>query len=340
MALTLLDIARDKKDNFAREVVETYARECDILTKLPLATIGTTEVGARRSNSVPTVGWRKRGEAFGEVTFGGYDEIADATFPMGGNIDIDKTDMRDKNANNGEGNILSDRAREATKGLSWEFNRVFVNGDHGIDEDTFEGIKVRLANAPAAQTVYAKTSTAHLDLATALTNSTTGTLYSFMDRVDSAISVLDGHKADVCLTNSDGISAFKAVGRRLGLYKDSMGVYEGETQGSNQRRSSADVVNKPVFTYEGVLFYDMGLQRDQSTEVIGSETFDSKSTTPFYFMKLGHPYVSGIQQYAMEVSKPYMLPDGVTWRIGLDWPVGIRTVHPKSISALKGTLVP
>lgn len=333
MALTLLDVARHKKDDFEKEVVETFAMECDISRKLPLETIGGLEVSARRTNSIPTVGFRRRGEGYGAVSGGGHDIVSDAVYAMGATIDIDKADMRDKNTID---DPMEVRTRDAIKAMTWKFNETFIAGDHGTDEDEFEGIKVRFANSPSAQVIYGTSSSTALDVIAAIEASTTATLQTFIDRIDTAIYACDGHTADVCLTNADGIKAIKASLRRLNINKD-VEPTKDPTHGSNQRRSSKTWDNRPVWKYNGVDFFDMGEDHDQDgTAIIGTDTVGGAACRPFYFLKLGMPYIGGIQQYAMEVSKTYMLPDGVTWRTVIDWPVGLRHVHKKFGSVLKG----
>lgn len=336
MALTLLDIARQKKDDFDAGVVEAFTMECDISRKLPLQTINTTEVQNRRTNSVPTVGFRKRGEAFGEVKGGLMDDVADAVYPMGGTIKIDKMDWRDKKL---VGNVMMDRIKLAVKGMSWKFNELFINGDHGVDEDEFEGIKVRLAaSQKSKQTVYGNSASASLDIAAALAANTTATLQTFLDRIDDAIYECDGHKADICLTNADGIKAIKATLRRLSLYKDAEPV-DPPTFGSGQRRTGSTNYQAAVWRYNDVDFIDMGKDHNQVNPIVGTETFGSDACRPFYFLKFGHPYVYGIQQYPMETSKPKLLDDDVTIQVTIDWPVGLHQAHPESMAKLAGVKV-
>ncbi len=334
MALTLVDVARNKKDEFEAAVVETYAESHDILRKLPIETIGTLEVHTKRRNSAGTLGFRKRGEAYGSVKGGGFDVVSDAVYPMGGNIDIDKADMRDKSP---VGNPLTERIREGVDAASWTFRYYFVNGDHATDEDGFEGIKVRLAQGPSGQTVYGNTSSAELDVAAAIAANTTATLQTFLDKIEDAIYQCDGRSADVAFTNASFIRALKAATRRLNLYKDT-DPKEPSTL-VHQRRTSARPAQEPIFHWNGVAWYDMGVQADQSTNLIATETVNGAATTPVYFVKLGAPYLHGIQQYAMEVTKPTLLPDNVTYRVTIDFPVGLRHVHAKSFSKLAGCKV-
>ncbi len=335
MAITLLDVQRLKPDDYEKGVVETFVLECDISKKLPLVTIGTLEVRTKRTNSIPTVGFRSRGQMYGQVKSGGTDTVADAVYSMGATIDIDKNDMRDKSPVT---DPLTERTRYAVKGMAWTFNDYFINGDHGTDPDGFEGLKVRLANAPAGQTVYGNSSSAALDVAAAIAANTTATFQTFLDKLDEAKYQCDGHTADACLTDADGIKAIKASLRRLQLYKDADPTLP-HVRPDNERRTNATQLQKPIFNWDGVDFYDLGLKADQSTKILGTDTVGGVACRPFYFVKLGEPYLHGIQQYAMEISKPYMLPDGVTYRTVVDWPVGLRHVHPKFASVLKGVKV-
>lgn len=335
MALTLLDSNRNRKDDLAKGIVETFVQECDILKKLPIATIGTVETSSRRSNSLPTVGWRKRGESPGAVTGGAHDIVSDAVFDMAGQIDIDKADYMDKALSE---NPLITRTREAVKGMAWTFNSAFINGDHATDEDMFEGIKVRIANLASSQTTYANTSSAQLDMKQSAAPSN-AEMFQWLDRIDDAIYSLDGHQADAIFTHADVVKALRSVQRRLGINKDNQSVMEPHVEGSHKRRTSATATTKPVTEYNGIPVYDVGLAADQSTDIIATETINSVETRPIYLLKLGEPYLTGIQQYALDVTKPEKLPDGVTYRVTVDWPVGLKDVHPKFGAVLKGQLV-
>lgn len=332
MALTLLDVQRLKKDDYEKGIVDVFVQECDISKKLPIETIGTLEVRTKRTNSIPTVGFRARGEAHGAVQGGGTDTVADAVYSLGATIDIDKADMRDKNP---VVDPLTERTRQAVKGMAWTFNNAFINGDHGSDPDSFEGIKVRLANSPSSQTIYATDASNDLDLYAALGAGTTATFQTVLDKIDEAKYAVDGHKPDVCLTDAEGIIGIKKLLRRLNLYKDAE-PSQPYANGSGQRRTGAQPYQKPVFTWDDVDFYDMGLAADQTTKIVGTDTIGARACRPLYFVKLGEPYVHGIQQYAMEVSKPFMTDDGVKWRTVIDWPIGLRHVHKLSMSVLKG----
>ena len=162
--LDLFDVHRAKSksgDNVGAGIVELFINECDIASLISFETLGTVEVGHRRTNSIPTVGFRAgRGASFGTVAGITTDEVKDAVWDMGAQIDIDKTDLMDKMA----GDVIGERTQNAIKGMSWTFKDYFINGDHASDPYGFEGMKVRLSNLASGQTVYGDTSSAELDV--------------------------------------------------------------------------------------------------------------------------------------------------------------------------------
>lgn len=338
--LYLSDVQRaksEKGDEYGAGVVEEFQQECDIASLIGFKTLGTLSTKNRTTNSIPTVGFRQgRGTTFGSVSGVSYGQVVDAVYALGAQIDIDKADVKDKEA----GDVLGDRTKLAVKGLAWTFNDYFVNGDQATEPHGFEGIKVRLSNAPATQVTYGVSSSAELDVRASASPSE-ATMYTFLDKIDQAIDALDGHTGDIALTGSDFIATLRSVLRRVNKYTE-LPIHSPNMTGNVGRRTGASKPSGPVLIYpesKGIKWYDMGLKADQSTKVIGTETINSVACRPVYFLKLGFPYVSGIQQYPMEIEGPKKLEDGVTYRVVIDWPVGLSTVHSRSISKLTGILV-
>lgn len=312
-------------------------QECDIVDLLPWKTLGTVEIQHRRTDSISTVGFRQgRGAGFGGVSGHSTDHVADAVWHLGAAVKADKTDLRDKLA----GDIIGDRIKNAVTGMRYTVLDYFINGDHGTNPYGFEGIKTRLANMSTSQIVYGETSSAALDIRSAA-NPSESDLYQFMDSIDEAIDQLDGSTGDIALTSSDFIAAARSAFRRMGkwtMHPDS----EAGKFGTVGRRTSADKPTKPVLVYpeeRPIKWYDMGFKADQTTRVVGTETVGGVATRPVYFVKIGHPYVYGIQQYGIETSEPMKLPDGVTTQVTIDWPMGLHHVHNRSISKLAGVRV-
>lgn len=338
--LTLREVQRSKKnagDEYGAAVIEQIIQECDLMNMIPWKTLGTTEIRHRVTDSIPTVGFRQgRGASFGTVASGASTQVTDAVYQIGSQIEMDKIDVKDKNA----GDLFSEKTRNTIKGITWTFNDYFINGDHATDPHGFEGIKVRLANMASDQTVYGVSNSAELDVR-ASASPTEATLYNFLDKIDEAIDALDGHDGDVALTSSDFIATLRSVLRRLGKYTERP-INEPGKFGDVRRRTSADKPSKPVLIYpedKGLRWYDLGYKADQSTRIVGTDTVNSVACRPVYFVKLGHPYVYGIQQYALDIDGPNKIDDRLTYRTVIDWPIGLTHAHKKSISKLAGVRV-
>lgn len=341
----LSDVQRykaEKGDDAGAMIVKLFANECDPASLLPWKTIGTVEIKNRRSISIATPGFRQgRGQRFGAASKPAYDNVLDAIWPLGVEIDIDKQDYRDKMASG----LVEDLIRYNVEGLAWTFKDYFINGDHATDAHGLEGLKVRLANMPTSQIVYGDTSSAALDMRPSA-SPTEAQMYQFLDRIDATIDALDGNTGDAVFTDQDFIAVLRGVLRRLNKYTERP-VESPNFIGANRRRTDAEKVNKPVLIYPehlGLKWYAMGKKADQTstgggTAVVGTETVGGVATRPAYFVKFGEKYIHGIQQYAMEVDGPTLLDDKVTYRTVVDWPIGLHHVHNRSLAKLTGVRV-
>jgi hypothetical protein len=332
---TLVDVARDRTDPFEAGIISTFLERCDAAKVAPIQTIGTTAIGHRRSNSAGEVGFRKRGEGFTGVARRTYDEVVDATYSMGCEIEVDTRDLKDKGLSE---NPMVKATREGVEDMTYTFNHWFFNGDQAVDEDGFDGMKVRHANLASSQTTYAIDSSTALDM-TRLANSnagpTVGDCENFLDAIDDTIETLDGRSADVCFTDAAGIRAIKRAERRLSIYKDTP-PSEPLTDSGMKQRTSATPISRSVYTYAGVNFINLGYRADQTTHIVGTETIGGKATTPFYFVKLGKPYFWCIEQFPIDIGETFLKDDGVTMKTVVEWPVGEHTVHPRWGAKLAG----
>lgn len=339
MAITLFDMLRLKEDEYEQGVVETFIMESDIGKTLSFETIDTVQINTRRLNSLPSVTFRQRGQRYSQGNVG-IEHVSDAVYPLGAEISIDKVDLRDKSPFQ---DPLTFHTQAHVKSMAYKFNDYFVNGDHATDPNGFEGIKTRIANYLAStQTLYANTSSAVLDvraatLGAAALSTAQSTAYQFLEALDRAQYALDGHKADLCITNSDGIRALKNCLRYANAYVDPASTISTDF---NERATSAKPPSKAAFVWGECTYVDAGVKVDQTTTIVATDSsVASTACRPFYFVRLGDPYIQGIQEYPMEVSQSFQLDDGVTFRVVIDWPVGIRHVHPRSAAQLLGVQV-
>lgn len=327
MPITMYDMARLKETNYEKGIVEMFIRESDLLKVLPFETVDTMSVQTRRMNGLPTITWRARGQRFSDGGMPGYETVTDALFNVGQEINIDDADMKDKGPY--IVNPLKFNTEAKVRAIVYDFHDKFINGDHAVDQNAPEGLKVRIGNLAAGQTLYGAS---EIDVRPA--NITVANAYTWLARIDEAKYNCDGHSADVCFTDADFIRALKNALRVTNQYVDP----HNPVTDVNARPTSNTPPAGKAFTYDGVDYVDMGVKGDQSTHIVATETV-TNACRPAYFVKLGGNYLSVIQYAPLDIKEPFMLDDAVTFRSTISWYVGFRHVHNRFAVKLTGQRV-
>jgi hypothetical protein len=327
----MYDMARLKETNFEKGIVEMFIRESDLLKVLPFDNTDTMSIQTRRMNALPAVTWRQRGQRFSDGGQPGFETVTDALYNIGAEINIDDADMKDKGPF--IVNPLKFNTEAKVKSIVYDFHDKVINGDHAVDPNSFEGLKVRIGNLASSQTLY---STAHLDVRPS--GITSATAYAFLARIDEAKYNCDGHSCDICLTDADFIRALKNAIRVVGQFVAPVAT---PTTDVNPRATSNFPANTAgnAYEYDGVKYIDMGVKADQTTHIVATETDDSVTCRPAYFVKLGGNNFSMIQYAPLTASEPMLLDDLVTYRSVISWYIGSRHVHNRFAVKLAGTQV-
>jgi hypothetical protein len=333
VALTIYDIQKLKETNYEKGIVETFIRESDLLKVIPIETVNTLQVNTRRMNSLPEVTWRSRGERFSDGGQPGWEVVTDSLFNIGAEINIDEADLLDKGPY--IVNPVQFNTQAKVKAIAYDLQDKIINGDHAVDPKSFEGLKVRVGNLASSQTIYAVSASAELDVRPS--SVTTATAYAWLNKIEEAQYALDGHKADVCLTDADFIRALKNALRVIGQYVNAPGM---PTTSVNQRETSNTVGNsKGIFEWDGVRYIDVGVKADQTTKIVANDTINSVACRPAYFVKLGGDYFKLLQMGGMDIVPPKETDDLVTYRGKISWYIGTTHVHNRFASVLKGSRV-
>lgn len=331
MALTMYDIAALKETKFQKGIVEMFIRESDMMKILPFENIDTMSVQTRRMSTLPTVAWRKRGQRFTDGGQPGFEVVTDNLFNVGSEINIDDADVKDKGPY--IQNPIKFNTEARVKAIAYDFADKVINGDHATDEDAFEGIKKRIAQLAAGQTLYAASA---LDVRPSAI--TAANAYAWLNRIEEAVDALDGHGGGnvVCFTDRDFIRAMKNALRVIGQYVNEPGK---PVTSFDKRQTSNTPYTGAGWEWDGVTYIDCGVKADQTTKIVATETVGGNACRPAYFVKLGDPYFHMIQYGPLDIEEPTKLDDKVTYRGVISWYVGGRHVHNKFAAKLAGSRV-
>jgi hypothetical protein len=325
VALTLIDFLKGSKDPIAGGVIQGLLMRSRAMQIVPWVDINTLQLTVTRWATLPTTGFRKLNAAFAESA-GTKEQLQETVYSFGGDTDVDLAFTRDKNA------LTDPRAEQIDMriaSMTYTFNDYFINGDQASDPDGFTGLKKRIANLPAAQSIVAAVNGLDVKASTANQN-------TFVDLLDQAIYALDNGDFGAGTATEDGGSiaafmndssllGFSSTLRRLGLL--------------DQTR---DMFGRTIDAYKGIPFYDIGVKSDQTTRIIpNTETTGSSSlTTSIYFVKLGQDgeFFHGIQMFPLDVRDLGELQSGPQFRTRFEWILGLAHFNKRAMSRLSGVI--
>jgi hypothetical protein len=142
MPLTLVEAAKLETGNVVRSgVIETFARESNILRVLLFEDIQGNALRYNREEQLPGIAFRGVNEAFPE-SVGVINPQTESLYIAGGDLDVDRFIIR----------TMGPGQREAQevlkiKALSQQWTTTFIKGDSVIQPRQFDGLQVRLTGS-------------------------------------------------------------------------------------------------------------------------------------------------------------------------------------------------
>jgi len=314
--ITLADIQKQSKEPMQKGFITDRLRYSDLIKMVPFETVEGLNVGGTRWQTLPGAGFRKIGGGYTEST-GNVEDVVETLAALGGDVKVDR--LAEK-VNSIETTLVTNMKMKA-KAVSFTFNDNFINGDHGVDPDAFEGIKKRVSNMPARQTIDLASAGYALKVKASTANENT-----FLDALHEAVKVVDG--ATHLIMNEDTWIQFGSVLRNLGLSYNVLALYD-----------------KVWENFRGVPLVDIGLTADKSTEIISSAEDPGdggNDSTSIYAVRMDTD--DGLRAIQLKGTGPdvYDPLNGGEMESGpqllrrIDWAVGLYNLSQYSICRVKG----
>lgn len=248
MAYTIAQLAKLETDPLKKMVIMNLLRVAKAMEWLPFENVSSLQVIATRWKTLPDVAFRKINAGY--TPSEGHDEqVYESLFGLGGEIKFDRVFSKITNT------IVDPKKNEINKklkSLGITFNNYLVNGDHATDVDGFEGVKKRISNMPARQSVYfAGAAAAALDPTASVANGR-----AFFDKLEQMYYSTNGGEISIFLGNEKMKWGLGRVARYI------------QASGGNVLDVTKDSFERNIPTLWGAPFTDMGLLKDQQTEII------------------------------------------------------------------------
>ncbi len=142
MPLTLVEAAKRETGNVVRQgVIETFARESNILRVLPFDDIAGNALRYNREEQLPGVAFRGVNEGYPEST-GVINPQTESLYIAGGDLDVDRFIIRTM----GPGQRESQEVMKI-KALAQAWTTCFIKGDSVIQPRQFDGLQARLVGS-------------------------------------------------------------------------------------------------------------------------------------------------------------------------------------------------
>lgn len=319
LPLSLADYAAEPKPLVAG-VVNILRKESKIMDVLPFEDVGALAIKVTREGSaLPVVGWRNIGADHGSVKSTKPDEVTENAYSIGNEIDVDKVYLKDKSVR-----LYDPRTYQQArivKAIGRTFSDKFING-LPTDQKNPVGLWWRTGNDLAASQRINASVDISADSGTVAVSTQT-----FIDALDALLYAvtdnLDGTDKVFAVCNDTTLMRINSLFRQSGLLTN-----------------SKDALGRTFFEYKGATFIDAGLKVDESTRIITNAESGTALTgggaTSIYAFKVGKEFLTGWQEYALEVSDWVLQPNQVTYKQVIDWMVGIALSHPRSAARLYG----
>jgi hypothetical protein len=288
MAVTLAMLAKLEQDKLKSYILWNMIREVKLFEILPFQNVDSLKSIAVRVRNLPSTAFRKIGAGY-TASEGDFEQVWEAVYGFGGEIQYDRVFEKVKNT-------IADMKKWQTDmkvlSMALTFNDYLINGDPGTDPDGFVGLKTRVASMPSRQTVYfAGASSAALDPTSSVANGR-----AFIDKLEELHYKTNRGQHNAFLCNEGLVWG---VGRVLRYIQASAGNILDVTKDSFERT---------IPTLYGSPLIDVGLKKDQSTEIItetetaGDAASDATSVYAVSFNE--QQGITGIQLSPMEVYDP------------------------------------
>jgi len=288
MPVTLAQLAKVETQPLRKYVLENMIRTARVMEILPFENVDSLRSIAVRWQTLPAVAFRAIGGTY-TASEGDVEQVWESVYILGGRIQWDRVFEKVKNTIVDPKKLQTDMK---LKSLALTINDYFINGQLAVDPLGFEGLKTRIAAMPSRQTIYA--------------------VASGSAALDPTASVANGRRFFDCLeeahykTNSGDCSGlFLNEGLYYGLGKVARYI---AAAGGLWLDVTKDSFERQIVTYKGAPLIDVGLKKDQSTEIITATENDGTGAigTSVYMASFNMEQgVTGIQLGPLETYDPW-----------------------------------
>lgn len=297
MALTLLEAKKLSNDPIQSAVIETFARESEVLRVLPFQDIQGNALRYNVETSLPGIAFRGVNEAYSEST-GVLNPVTEALVIAGGDLDVDKFIVDTEGQK-----VRAVHELMKIKALAAGVSLKFIKGDSTSDPREFDGLQVRLTGNQV------------------ISNSSSGAALS-LAKLDQAIDAVD---------NPTHIFMNVAMRRRMTAAARDTSVGGFITFSQDEfGRQIAKYNDLPILTLTDAMGADNILPFTEACTA-GSPA----NCTSIYIVSIGEGKVKGLQNGPLSARDLGELETKPVFRTRVEWYVAMAVMHGRAAARLR-----
>lgn len=205
MAITLVEAAKLSQNMLQKGVLETFVQSSSVLDRIPFMEIEGNAFAYNEEGTLPGVEFRAVNGTYSEST-GTVNQKTETLTILGGDADVDTFIQKTRS------NFNDQRAVQTAmkvKAASYKFQDTFINGDVGVDANSFDGLKKRLIGGQVLSAPGTNGSPIFG------TNADTEAFWAAMDDLIAAVPGLNGSNGAI-YAPTKLLGKIRSAGRRAG----------------------------------------------------------------------------------------------------------------------------
>lgn len=296
--------------------VRTWREASPIMNMLKFKTGNNLTQEGLRFNDLPTVPWRKIGDAFSQLKIQ-PEPWKERLHFLGAKIDVPYEYVK-------AGGLVDARAVQSeavVKGTAFAFNEAFFLNTPSSDEDAIVGIWYRIKTDLGSAQKF----DANLDVSS--DTAVTSWQHKMMDTVDDLLDRVDGNPNEKVLF----------MGRTLYFR------FQAALRQSQLLDTTTDNLGRNFMTYGkgGPMIVQAGYKVDQSTQILGDAengitALTGGADSSMYAVRFGEPYLAGFAQELPNAEDVGLTEDRTNYRTVVRGSVGLYHVSPRCMALAYG----
>ncbi len=313
-AMTLAESQGVSPDPRRAGVIRVLETSTTVLDRLPFEPIAGGAFSYNKDATLPAAAFRAVNAGYTEST-GTFTTATESLAILGGEYVVDRF-LEQTRGGGSIGSLVQAQRDLKVRSIQAKFSDAFINGDTGVDANSFNGLKNRVTGGQVLSS----------GVNGAAINTDQATRFTFFDKLNDLLALVPG--VDALYMNASVLAKIRSA-----MVRETMANTKLEELGARRQ----------VLTWNGIALMDIGIKADQTaiipqTETQGTSVIASSIYAVHFTNTLDEVGVVGITNGGLQVDPPVQLETKPSWMGRVEFYTGLAMVGAKPAARLTGVL--